>query len=93
MFENAPGPSPPLAVMTEPALKLKSNSPHMMALALVAAIVGLIWVAVAIRFGGRLGGSVGVVLLGVCAGWFLFHIDLGPISMTTDRAAACALCS
>ena len=54
-------------------------------LALIAAVVALIWIAIALTRGGLLVGCVIVLLAGCVFGAFLFSLPTKPIPLTTDR--------
>jgi O-antigen ligase len=58
----------------------------MPAVALVAALVGLVWGALLLWRGGLLAGCLMVMLAGVCFSVPFFKLELGPIPLTADRA-------
>jgi O-antigen ligase len=58
---------------------------------LLAGAICLIWGAVLLRRGGLLGGSLAVLMAGVCFGHPFFNLPLGPFPLTIDRALLAAL--
>ena len=54
-------------------------------LILIAGAVALVWGGVLLRKGGILGGSLAVLLAGICFGHPFFNVPLGPFPLTIDR--------
>ncbi len=54
-------------------------------LILIGGAVALVWGGVLLRKGGILGGSLAVLLAGVCFGHPFFNVPLGPFPLTIDR--------
>ena len=54
-------------------------------LIIIAGVASLVWGAVLLRRGGLLGGSLVILLAGVCFGHPFFNLPLGPIPLTLDR--------
>ena len=54
-------------------------------LILIGGVLGLVWGAVLLRRGGLLGGSLAVLLAGICFSHPFFNVPLGPIPLTLDR--------
>ncbi len=57
----------------------------MEAIAVIAALIGLIWGTVFLLRGGLLGGCLAVLLAGICFSVPFFKIELGPVPLTADR--------
>ena len=51
----------------------------------IGALAALFWVAVVFLRGGLLGGSLIVLLAGICFGHPFFNLPLGPLPLTSDR--------
>jgi O-antigen ligase len=60
-------------------------------LMLFAGILCLVWGAVLLRRGGLLGGSLVVLLAGICFSHPFFNVPLGPIPITLDRVLLAGL--
>lgn len=57
----------------------------MESLVAIAAVVGVVWGAVVFLRGGLLAGALAVLLAGICFGHSAFHVEAGPIPLTSDR--------
>jgi O-antigen ligase len=57
----------------------------MIAIIAIASLAGLAWLAAVLMRGGPLAGALIVLLAGVCFGYPFFHLDAGPIPLTSDR--------
>ena len=57
----------------------------MESLAVIAAVVALIWGAVVFLRGGLLGGCLAVLLAGICFSVPFYKIELGALPLTADR--------
>ncbi|HWB07996.1 MAG TPA: O-antigen ligase family protein [Pirellulales bacterium] len=57
----------------------------MIAIIVMAALTALVWMVAALARGGPLAGALLVLLAGVCFGYPFFHLDAGPIPLTSDR--------
>jgi len=57
----------------------------MYVLGLIAAVAGLVWLAVIYLRGGLLAGALVVLLAGICFSVPFFKVQIGPIPVTADR--------
>jgi O-antigen ligase len=57
----------------------------MQAIAVIAAVVALVWGAVLLGRGGLLAGCLAVMLAGTCLSAPVVKLDLGPLPLTIDR--------
>jgi O-antigen ligase len=63
----------------------EADSLTMESLIALAAVVGIAWGAVVFLRGGLMAGSLAVLLAGTCFGYYLFHVEAGPVPLTSDR--------
>jgi len=54
-------------------------------LLLIAALVGLVWAAVFLARGSLFVGLLIMLLLGGVFGYYMYKVDVGPITLTSDR--------
>jgi O-antigen ligase len=57
----------------------------MIAIIVMAALTAAAWLTAVLARGGPLAGALVVLLAGVCFGYPFFHLDAGPIPLTSDR--------
>jgi hypothetical protein len=57
----------------------------MEALLVIGGLAAAVWGAVLLLRGGLLAGCLAVLVAGVCLGYPLFHVELGPLPATIDR--------
>ncbi|HEV3341673.1 MAG TPA: O-antigen ligase family protein [Pirellulales bacterium] len=57
----------------------------MIAIIAIASLAAFAWLAAVLTRGGPLAGALIVLLAGVCFGYPFFHLDAGPIPLTSDR--------